>query len=474
MLNDTNIMKVIFTHGYYIEEDEKEQLIMRPYPPLGILYLSAWLEKNGVDNSVYDTTFSNKSKCYDHLTSEKPDVLAIYTNLMTKLNVIEMIKFVRSQKELKQCKIILGGPDVRHNKIDYLSTGADIVVVGEGEETMLEIVQTIQKGNLHEFGHVSGLAYISDGGDIISTVERKKIKDVNLLPFPNRKKIDVQAYLATWKKHHGASAMTVSTQRGCPYTCKWCSTAVYGQSYRRRSPKLVAEELKHIKETYNPDTIWFVDDVFTVSHKWLAEFVKEVNELDAIIPFECITRADRMNEDVVSMLKESGAFRIWIGAESGSQKIIDLMDRRVDIQKVRDMIHLTRDYGMKTGTFIMLGYPGETEEDIIATANHLKDCNPDEFTITVAYPIKGTSLYNEVESLQIEELDWQKTTDRDREFERTYPRGYYSYAVKWVNNEVRGYKEKMKDNVNPIKVLKYKLKTLILRMFMYVAKRDLI
>jgi len=277
-------------------------------------------------------------------------------------------------------------------------------------------------------------------------------------------------YLETWKTHHGQSAMTVSTQRGCPYTCKWCSTAVYGQSYRRRSPKLVAQELRHIKDTYNPDTIWFVDDVFTVSHKWLEAFVKEVKDQDAVIPFECITRADRMNEDVVSWLKEAGAFRIWIGAESGSQKVIDLMDRRVDINKVRDMIHLAKDNGMQAGTFIMLGYPGETEEDIMATANHLKDCDPDEFTITVAYPIKGTSLYQEVEALQTKELDWQKTTDRDRDFKRTYPRKYYEYAVRWVDNEVRWHQAYLNKRILNQSSLKYILKAQYFRLRMWYGK----
>jgi len=462
-------MKVVFTHGYYIAEDEKEQKIMRPYPPLGILYLSAWLDKHGVDNEIFDTTFSRKILCYDYLLEQVPDVLAIYTNLMTKLNVIEMIQFIRSKEELKGCKVILGGPDVRHNKIDYLGTGADIIVVGEGEETMLEIVQTISKGNTTEFGHIDGLAYRSVGGDMISTGERTKIKDINELPLPNRHKIPMHKYLQTWKDHHGKSAMTVSTQRGCPYTCKWCSTAVYGQSYRRRSPKLVANELKHLKDTYQPDSVWFVDDVFTVSHKWLEEFVKEVKEQDAVIPFECITRADRMNEDVVTWLKEAGAFRIWIGAESGSQKVIDLMDRRVDINKVRDMIHLTKDNGIQAGTFIMLGYPGETEEDIIATANHLKDCDPDEFTITVAYPIKGTSLYKEVEALQLEELDWQKTTDRDRDFKRTYPRRYYDYAVRWVENEVRWHQAKKNDSTN-VNGLKKKVKAMIYKRMMKYAQ----
>lgn len=463
-------MNILFTHGYFIHEDEKEQQIMRPYPPLGILYLSAWLEQHGVENEVFDTTFSYKKDLQHYLLQKQPKIIAIYTNLMTKINVIELIRFIRKEESLKDSLVVLGGPDIRYNVKDYLATGANILVIGEGEQTMLEIAQTVKQGNTQEFGHITGLAYRNAEGDIIKTAERKRIRPVNDLPFPNRKKINMRAYLDTWKNYHGQSAMTVSTQRGCPYTCKWCSTAVYGQSYRRRSPALVAKEMKYLKETYHPDTIWFVDDVFTVSHKWLSEFKEEVIKQDAMIPFECISRADRMNETVIQTLKEAGAFRVWIGSESGSQKIIDAMDRRVDVYQVREMIRQTRANGMEAGTFIMLGYPGETEEDIKETVRHLKESNPDHFTITVAYPIKGTSLYNEIEARQTKALDWMQSTDRDRDFERTYPRKYYEYAVKWVDNEVRWFQCQAANSYFNIAAFKYALKSIYFRNKMRFGK----
>jgi len=457
-------MKVLLTHAYYIHEDEIEQKIMKLYPPLGILSVAAWLDQNDVDCDVYDTTFAYKRTLIQDLLECQPDIVAIYTNLMTKLNVIEMISTIRSHAQLKDCCIVLGGPDLRHNVDDYLSIGSDILVIGEGEQTMLEIVQTRKAGNTTEYGHIDGVAYRSNG-ETITTPERSRIRPVDSLPYPAREKIDMQPYLDTWKDNHGMSAMTVSTQRGCPYTCKWCSTAVYGQSYRRRSPHLVAEELKYLKDTYNPDSIWFVDDVFTVSHKWLEEFATAVKEMDAMIPFECITRADRMTEEVIDHLKAAGCFRIWIGAESGSQRIIDAMDRRVDVDYVAEMIKMTRRKGLEAGTFIMLGYPGETEEDIEITVDYLKDCKPDQFTITVAYPIKGTSLYNEVEEKQNQVLDWTRTTDRDRDFERTYSRKYYDYAVRWVVNEVNASLKK-----ETASKLKLKSKALVLRQLMQFEK----
>jgi len=288
---------------------------------------------------------------------------------------------------------------------------------------------------------ISGIAFLHRG-NLVQTPERQKIKDLNELSIPNRKKINLQQYLDLWRKHHGKNALSVSTMRGCPYTCKWCSRAVYGLSYRRRSAEKVVEELQQIKYAYDPDSLWFVDDVFTISHRWLTAFRDELKKVGLIIPYECITRADRLNEDVIALLKETGCFRVWIGAESGSQKVIDLMDRRVDVNQVRDMIRLTRKHGIEAGTFIMLGYPGETEEDIEETIRHLKQSNPDHFTITVAYPIKGTELFQEIEAIQTTNLDWSTSTDRQVEFKRTYRRKYYDYAVKRVISEVNFFKAK--------------------------------
>jgi radical SAM superfamily enzyme YgiQ (UPF0313 family) len=303
-----------------------------------------------------------------------------------------------------------------------------------------------------DIGSVDGIAFLQNG-QVVKTKPRTKMKDLSELPLPYREGIEIRKYLDTWKEHHGKSSMTVSTQRGCPYTCKWCSTAVYGQSYRRRPAKLVVEEMALLKKEYKPDTIWFVDDVFTVSHKWIGEFHKELKEQDIQIPFECITRAERLNDEILELLKEAGCYRIWIGAESGSQKIIDAMDRRVDVEVVQQAIQKANQLEIETGTFIMLGYPGEQEEDIQKTIDHLKRSNPTHYTITVAYPIKGTSLYTEVEKDIITQLNWETSTDRDIEFKRNYPRKFYDHAVRMVVNEVEFSK------AVGIKRLKHKIKS---------------
>ena len=389
--------------------------------------------------------------------------------------MLEIARFVRSQETLKNTLIVFGGPDVTHNLADYLHHGADLLVLGEGEQTMLEIALTLEprfspEHGMQEFAHIPGLAYLQADGLVIKTAAREKIRDLDTLPFPARQKIDLQLYLDAWKKAHGHNAVSLSTQRGCPYTCRWCSTAVYGQSYRRRSPENVVDEIVWLQENYDFDLIWFVDDVFTVSHKWIREFHEALQKRAVKVRFETITRADRLTVEVLETLKEAGCFRVWIGAESGSQRIIDAMDRRVDVGQVRTMIQAARKVGIEAGTFIMLGYPGETEADIIETVQHLKLSNPHLFTITVAYPIKGTGLYEEVQASSFSELPWEERTDRDLDFKRTYPRRYYDFAVRWTVNSVHLHQAKLSGNLWAKKGLKLLAKVAVARAGMWASR----
>lgn len=455
-------MKVLLTHAYYLNEDPKEQAIMKPYVPLGIIYLSAYLDQHKVDHEVYDSTFSRFDDHFTLIRNKQFDVVAIYTNLMTKLNVLKLIKAIKNDSALKHTRIILGGPEVRNHAEAFLNYGADVLIVGEGEETLLEVVQHFQTGKA-DWPEIAGTVILKDG-KVHQHQERALVKDINTLPFPNRHRVDLSKYQDAWKKHHGYSMVSMSTMRGCPYTCKWCSRAVYGGTYRRRSAKLVVDEIEIIKRDYNPDKIWFVDDVFTINHKWLREFADELARRKVSVSYEIITRADRMSDEVIELLKKSGCFRVWIGAESGSQKIIDAMDRRVDVMKVREMIKKSRRAGIEAGTFIMLGYPGESRTDIKETIEHLVDAAPDLYTITVAYPIKGTRLYEEVQDKLTTSLNWAESTDRDLDFKRTHSRKYYDYAVRWVYNAVAASRT---DSL--FSKMKYTLKGWVMQLFMLFA-----
>ncbi len=449
-------MKVILTHAYFIYEDVKEQEIMRPYPTLGLLYISAFLKEHQKDVTLVDSTFTSIPDWRNQILKEKPDVVAFYTNLMTKVEVLKQLDFLKT--ELPHATFVVGGPDVTYNQENYLNAGFDIVVIGEGEQTMLELIEVIEtKG---EIASVPGISFLKEG-KLQENEARVKIKDLPCLPFPDRRAIPFEKYLNVWQEYHGKRTANISTQRGCPYTCKWCSTAVYGQSYRRNDPARVVAEILHLKEDFGVEALWFVDDVFTVSHKWLAKLHTEFARHDLVIPFEIITRAERLNETVLQQLKEMGCFRIWIGAESGSQRIIDKMDRRVTLETVQEMMQLTQKMGMEAGTFIMVGYPGETHEDIKATMNHIERCNPDLLTITRAYPIKGTALYTEIEDEITVKPDWNTSTDRDIRFKLPYSDAYYENAIRYLVNGWQAHKNKS---------LKNKVKSKAAYQMMRVAK----
>jgi anaerobic magnesium-protoporphyrin IX monomethyl ester cyclase len=454
-------MKIFLTHAYHLYEDKSELKIMKPYVPLGILYISSYLKQHGLDVVLYDSTFRTKDEQRQRILELKPDIIAIYCNLMTKLNVLPLIKFIRSVTELNKSKIILGGPEPPFYAEEFLNYGADIIVDGEGEVTMKELCEELSKAS-PELSNVKGLIFRNDKNETIKTIPREQIKEINELPSPDRESVDIQLYLDAWKKAHGYSSVSINTMRGCPYTCRWCSHSVYGTTYRRRSTEKTADEIEWVIKKYNPDMLWFVDDVFTISRKWLFELEKIFSEKKIKIKFECITRSDRMNEEVIKSLKNLGCFRVWIGAESGSQRVLDLMDRRVKADNVREMIMLTKKYGIETGTFIMLGYHGEKINDIIETAEHLKSSDPDIFLTTVAYPIKGTKFYGEVESNLISELAWENRTDRDLDFKGRYSKKFYKHANRYLINEVNFYCKKKKGKTELKTYLKAKVSRLMM------------
>ncbi len=423
-------MDVLLTHGYFLTEDEKEMRVMKPYPPLGILYLSAFLKERGVAASVYDTTFRSFDEFLRFIAQNRPPVVGIASNLMTKRNVIRQMKACASHG----CRVIVGGPDVPEYAEEYVRAGADAAVIGEGEETSLELLEALRKGGNLE--RVSGIAFRNGDGAIVRTPARTLIADLDALPLPDRDAIAMEEYLSAWRLRHGAGSVSLICARGCPYTCTWCSRSVYGDTHRRRSVSKVVDEIAMIREKYRPDMLWFADDVFTMSHSWFREFYREMKKRGIRVPFECITRADRLNEEIIRCMSELGAFRIWYGSESGSQRILDAMERKVTVGQIRETTKLVRKFGIQAGMFVMLGYPGEEIGDIDETAEHLKAANPDAFLTTVAYPIKGTKFYGEVRDSLRTPGDWSSYSDREIRYRRTYSDGFYWFAHRYLVNEV--------------------------------------
>jgi radical SAM superfamily enzyme YgiQ (UPF0313 family) len=441
-------MDILLAHGYFLSEDPKERRIVRPYPPLGLLYLSSHLKARGFEVGVFDATFRRREEFPELLRRERPRIVGFSCNLMTKRSVLGMMKTARDLGAF----VVVGGPDPPYYAEEYLACGADAVVVGEGERTLEEML-LLRKGT-GDLGHVRGLVYREEGGRVIRTPPRPLIEDLDAQPFPDRAAVDIGQYLGAWRARHGIGSVSLICARGCPYTCAWCSRSVFGETHRRRSPRNVADEVERIVADHRPDALWYADDVFTIHYRWLFDYVKELKQRGLRVPFECISRADRLNEEVVRALADGGCMRLWIGSESGSQRVLDAMDRRVTVEQVRSMTHLLRRYGIQTGMFIMLGYEGEEMGDLKATVEHLKRVDPDLFLTTLAYPIKGTPYYERVEGRIVARGAWEDRTDRDLEVAGRRSRRYYAFAGRWMTGEVAVHKQLQGPRRNYVRLAK--------------------
>ena len=422
----------LLTHGYFLFEDPLEQKIMRPYPPLGILYIASHLEKAGFEVDVFDSTFRSGQDFESELDRRKPPIVGLYANLMTRRRVLGMIEACRRRGIF----VVVGGPDPAGYSAEYLEHGADVVVVGEGELTMEELIPKVLAGGAVDWPSIAGTVTLGEDGELVHAPAREQIKDLDAQPFPARHKIDMQRYVDVWREFHGRGSVSLITARGCPYKCTWCSHGVYGYSHRRRSPENVVDEIEHIVETYGPDMVWYADDVFTIHPGWMKKYAAELERRGLKMPFETISREDRLNESMVQILADMGCYRLWIGSESGSQKILDAMQRRTDAARVREMVRLLQRHDIEAGMFIMLGYDGEEEEDLVETVEHLKQAPPDQFLTTVAYPIKGTPYYAKVEDRIVSRRPWAEGSDRDHTVLGRKSQRYYRHATRWMVNEV--------------------------------------
>ena len=351
---------------------------------------------------------------------------------MTRPNVIEILRVAKDAG----WKTIVGGPEPSAYIEQYLEAGADVIVIGEGELTLQELVPVLQSQAVESLPRVNGIAFRSSDGTVIRTPPRDQIRDIDAQPWPARESIDLRRYLSVWREHHGMGSVSIITARGCPYHCRWCSHEVFGKTHRRRRPASVADELEWLVARYQPEIAWMADDVFTIHQGWLFQYAAELKRRGLKLPFECISRADRLSPGVVDTLAEMGCFRVWIGSESGSQRILDAMERGVTVEQVQTAVALCKSHRIQTGMFLMWGYEGEELQDIEATIEHVKKTDPDVFFTTVAYPIKGTPYFSQVAG-QVESLKpWNVGSDREVRIRGRRSRQFYSFADQLLRTEV--------------------------------------
>jgi len=430
---------ILFTHSYFLRFDPKQWQLGQPYPPLGTLYAAALMRENNYEVALFDTMFkSDPEEVAAAITESKPDFFVIYDdgfNYLTKMCLTNMRGAAFSMCKLAKaegCIVIVSSSDATDRYQEYLQEGADFVVIGEAEHTLLELTGHIDKGN-SDFSAINGLAYMRDG-KIIKTPGRPVLKDLDSLPLPAWDLVDMETYRQSWVKSAGHFSLNMSTTRGCPFKCNWCAKPIYGNRYNSRSPENVIKEIKLLKQRYSIDHIWFCDDIFGLKPGWVIEFSRLMQKENIGIRFKIQSRADLLvNEDNVKALARAGCENVWIGAESGSQKILDAMDKGINVEQIQQATLLMKEAGIKPSFFIQFGYPGELKEDIDLTIAMINELLPFEIGISVSYPLPGTLFYEKVKAELKIKTNWTDSDEMALMFSNAFPASYYKQLHRYVH-----------------------------------------
>lgn len=435
--------KVLFSHSYFMRFDPKQWSTGQPYPPLATIGAAALLREHGFDVSLFDTMFvASPDDVMPRLVAERPDIFVVYDdgfNYLTKMCLTNMRDAAYRMIELARqlgCVIIVSSSDSTDHYQEYLERGADHVLLGEGEQTLLELVCGMREGR-HDPPQIAGLAFLRDGHPV-RTAARKVMKDLDSLPMPAWDLVDIDSYRRVWMRHHGYFSLNVSTTRGCPYKCNWCAKPIYGNRYNARSPQHVVRELRSLKTAYGFDHIWMCDDIFGLKPGWVDDFADLVEKEGLRFRFKIQSRADLLIQpNYVRALARAGCENSWMGAESGSQKILDAMDKGTTIGQIADATRLLREHGIRPAFFIQFGYPGETREDIDLTIRMINKLLPDEIGISVSYPLPGTVFYERVKADLKEKTNWTDSDELQLMFRNTYPPAFYKQLHRYVHRTYR-------------------------------------
>ena len=435
--------KLLFSHSYFLRFDPKQWTAGQPYAPIGTLYAAALMRKNGHDVRFLDNMFAyGPEEVIPALQKHDPDYFVLYDdgfNYLTKMCLtnmreaaFEMMKFAKQ----KGCIVIVSSSDANDRFEDYLNEGADFVLLGEAEQTLLELITAIDNKQT-DLLSIPGLAF-SQQEAVIKTARRSLIKELDELPLPAWDLIDIEPYRKTWLKHRGFFSLNIATTRGCPFKCNWCAKPIYGNRYNSRSPKNVVAELKMLKQNYGFDHIWFCDDIFGLKPGWVHEFADLVEKEQLRFNFKIQARADLLlQENYIRDLARAGCSNIWMGAESGSQKVLDAMDKGIMVPQIYEATRLLKKNGIHPSFFIQFGYPGETKEDIIKTITMIRELLPHEIGISVSYPLPGTVFYERVKLQMREKTNWTDSDELALMFRNTYGPAFYKQLHRYVHKNYR-------------------------------------
>ena len=437
------MQNILFSHSYFLRFDPKQWATGQPYAPLGTLYAAALMRHNGYPVSLFDTMFAHgPEEVIPALEKNTPSFFVLYDdgfNYLTKMCLTNMreaaFKMIQLAKE-RGCTVIVSSSDSTDRYEEYLQQGADFVLLGEAEITLLEIVNAISNGQ-PDFININGLAYLQRGA-VVKTIKRNVLKDLDSLPLPAWDLVDIEPYRASWLKHAGYFSVNMATTRGCPFKCNWCAKPIYGNRYNSRSPQHVIAEIKLLKEKFRFDHIWFCDDIFGLKPGWVHEFAGLAENENLKFRFKIQARVDlMMQENYIRDLARAGCENVWMGAESGSQKILDAMDKGTKIEQIFGATALLKKHNIKPSFFIQFGYPGETKEDIKLTIRMINKLLPAEIGISVSYPLPGTVFYENVKADLKEKTNWTDSDELALMFSNTYRPAFYKQLHRYVHKSYR-------------------------------------
>lgn len=436
--------KVLFTHSYFMRYDPKQWAWKQPYPPLATILAAAVLRKKGYEVKLFDTMFVHApDEVKPVIENFKPDYLVIYDdgfNYLTKMCLTNMREAAWKMAQIAQqfnCRVIASSSDSTDHTEKYLNNGVDFVIKGEGEETLVELLNTLDN-NRTNFETIAGFSYKAHDGQVYKTGARALLKNLDELPLPAWDLVDINSYKQVWLSRWNYFSLNIATTRGCPYKCNWCAKPIYGNAYNMRSPANVVAELKMLQQKYGYDHIWFCDDIFGLRRNWVIEFAELIAQEGLMLRYKIQSRADLLvQEKYVEALANSGCESVWMGAESGSQKILDAMDKGTTIAQIKQANILLKQYGIKPAFFLQFGYPGETIQDIESTIDLLNECLPDDIGISVSYPLPGTAFYEKVKSELKTKTNWTDSDELALMFKSTYPPVFYKQLHRYIHKQYR-------------------------------------
>ncbi|MEP7357116.1 MAG: radical SAM protein, partial [Anaerolineales bacterium] len=405
--------EILFGQSYYLRFDPKLWEAGQPYPPLGTLYAASYLRERGYEVGLFDAMLAeSEAEWAAALDRHRPKYAILFEDNFNYLSKMCLSRMRQAAFEMialakaRGCTVILCGADAIDHSLKYFAQGADYVLLGEGEVTLGELMDHLSgRAGSRPAGDILGLAWPEGAGEHRNP-RRPDIRELDGLPFPAWDLVDVARYKQMWRLRHGYYSMNMVTTRGCPYHCNWCAKPIWGQRYNSRSPENVAAELQWLKTTFQPDHIWFADDILGLKPGWLERFAAAVRANGGGLPFKCLSRADLLTDKTAAALAEAGCQTVWIGAESGSQKILDAMEKGDVVADIYLAAQRLRARGIQVCFFLQFGYPGETWDDIQLTLKMVRECLPDDIGISVSYPLPGTAFFERVKLELGEKQNW--------------------------------------------------------------------